>query len=213
MAAIRCGRSSVANEHHGRPSGPAAEQRAEDRELFARLQADEFRQGPHLDVLRDRLWRYGWNVLRSWTIDGSIIARCHERHVRFPSPYTEVEEIMRRADVRVVAQNSQRLEQRLPAIHAYFPALVPLNAGDDGRSRPARHGAEPRKDHSVRFMATRQKRDVDPVHGSGSPANSPDKVGVVFPSLRVDPASPVLKLVELGRVRADVAERLAYALR
>ncbi|MGW4320353.1 hypothetical protein [Streptomyces sp. e14] len=36
--------------------------------------------------------------------------------------------------------------------------------------------------------------------------------GIVFPSLRVDPASPELRLIELGRVRADVAARLARAL-
>ncbi|MBW8794843.1 MAG: hypothetical protein JF597_14915 [Streptomyces sp.] len=40
-----------------------------------------------------------------------------------------------------------------------------------------------------------------------------DRVGIVFPSLRLDPASPGLQLVELGRVRADVAVRLARALR
>ncbi|MFK0157286.1 hypothetical protein ACIQVK_35140 [Streptomyces sp. NPDC090493] len=39
-----------------------------------------------------------------------------------------------------------------------------------------------------------------------------DKVGIVFPSLRLDPASPGLQLVELGRVRADVAVHLARAL-
>ncbi|MFG3019010.1 hypothetical protein ACGFZQ_10745 [Streptomyces sp. NPDC048254] len=38
------------------------------------------------------------------------------------------------------------------------------------------------------------------------------KAGIVFPSLRVDPASPGLQLVELGRVRVDVAIRLASAL-
>ncbi|MFF6774283.1 hypothetical protein ACFY8W_12040 [Streptomyces sp. NPDC012637] len=38
-------------------------------------------------------------------------------------------------------------------------------------------------------------------------------VGIVLPSLRVDLASPELRLVELGRVRADVAVRLAQALR
>ncbi|MFD3581225.1 hypothetical protein [Streptomyces sp. NPDC058683] len=37
-------------------------------------------------------------------------------------------------------------------------------------------------------------------------------VGIVFPSLRVDPASPGLQLVELGRVRVDVAVRLAGVL-
>ncbi|MGW2304589.1 hypothetical protein [Streptomyces sp. NPDC001809] len=38
-------------------------------------------------------------------------------------------------------------------------------------------------------------------------------VGIVLPSLGVDLGSPALKLVELGRVRADVAVRLAEALR
>ncbi|MFG3045549.1 hypothetical protein ACGFZR_11560 [Streptomyces sp. NPDC048241] len=37
--------------------------------------------------------------------------------------------------------------------------------------------------------------------------------GIVLPSLGVDIASPTLKLVELGRVRADVAARLADVLR
>lgn len=37
--------------------------------------------------------------------------------------------------------------------------------------------------------------------------------GIVLPSLRVDIASPELKLIELGRVRADVAARLADVLR
>lgn len=39
-----------------------------------------------------------------------------------------------------------------------------------------------------------------------------DGVGIVFPSLRIDPASPGLQLIELGRVRADVAVHLARAL-
>ncbi|MFE4965487.1 hypothetical protein [Streptomyces sp. NPDC056660] len=38
------------------------------------------------------------------------------------------------------------------------------------------------------------------------------EAGIVLPSLRVDPASPGLQLVELGRVRVDVAIRLASAL-
>ncbi|MFF8545856.1 hypothetical protein ACF07Z_03235 [Streptomyces albidoflavus] len=37
--------------------------------------------------------------------------------------------------------------------------------------------------------------------------------GIVLPSLAVDTASPHLGLVELGRVRADVAAQLAVALR
>ncbi|MFD7894322.1 hypothetical protein [Streptomyces sp. NPDC059743] len=38
------------------------------------------------------------------------------------------------------------------------------------------------------------------------------RVGIVLPSLGVDDASPGLALIELGRVRADVAERLAEAI-
>ncbi|MFF8579849.1 hypothetical protein ACF05R_14150 [Streptomyces albidoflavus] len=37
--------------------------------------------------------------------------------------------------------------------------------------------------------------------------------GIVLPSLAVDTASPHLGLVELGRVRPDVAAQLAAALR
>ncbi|MFF7771708.1 hypothetical protein ACFZC7_35075 [Streptomyces massasporeus] len=36
---------------------------------------------------------------------------------------------------------------------------------------------------------------------------------IVLPSLGMDPASPALNLVNLGRVRADVALRLAEAIR
>ncbi|MFJ9379529.1 hypothetical protein [Streptomyces sp. NPDC101455] len=39
-------------------------------------------------------------VLRSWMKDGTIIARCRKRNIYFKVPYTEVEEMMRRADVR-----------------------------------------------------------------------------------------------------------------
>ncbi|MER7927046.1 hypothetical protein ABTY96_28470 [Streptomyces sp. NPDC096057] len=40
-----------------------------------------------------------------------------------------------------------------------------------------------------------------------------DQVGIVLPSLGVDPQpSPRFRLVELGRVRPDVAMRLADAL-
>lgn len=37
--------------------------------------------------------------------------------------------------------------------------------------------------------------------------------GIVLPSLSVDHVSPDLKLIDLGRIRADVAVRLADALR
>ena len=62
-------------------------------------------------------------------------------------------------------------------------------------------------------MATKQKRDVDPYAAVEALRAALDDAGIVLPSLRVDSASPALKLVELGRVRADVAERLAQALR
>jgi hypothetical protein len=62
-------------------------------------------------------------------------------------------------------------------------------------------------------MATKELRDVDPYAAVESLRAALTEAGIVFPSLRVDPASPELKLVELGRVRADVADRLADALR
>ncbi|TGB03205.1 hypothetical protein [Streptomyces sp. MZ04] len=37
--------------------------------------------------------------------------------------------------------------------------------------------------------------------------------GIVLPSLETDVASPYLNLINLGRVRADVALRLAEAIR
>jgi hypothetical protein len=54
---------------------------------------------------------------------------------------------------------------------------------------------------------------VDPFTAMESLRAALDGVGIVLPSLAVDPASPTLRLVELGRVRADVALRLAEALR
>ncbi|MEU6279717.1 hypothetical protein [Streptomyces sp. NPDC047028] len=39
-----------------------------------------------------------------------------------------------------------------------------------------------------------------------------DQAGIVLPSLAVDVASPSLRLVDLGRVRSDIALRLADAL-
>jgi len=60
-------------------------------------------------------------------------------------------------------------------------------------------------------MATK-KPDIDPHTAVESLRAALTENGIVFPSLRVEPASPDLKLVELGRVRADVADRLAEAL-
>lgn len=61
-------------------------------------------------------------------------------------------------------------------------------------------------------MANTQSTDVDPFTAVESLRAALDGAGIVLPSLAVDPASPTLALVDLGRVRADVALRLANAL-
>ncbi|MDF2705557.1 MAG: hypothetical protein K0R62_1209 [Nonomuraea muscovyensis] len=60
-------------------------------------------------------------------------------------------------------------------------------------------------------MATPQPT-VDPFTAVESLRAALDGAGIVLPSLAVDPGSPTLGLVDLGRVRADVALRLADAL-
>ncbi|MGQ4358582.1 hypothetical protein [Streptomyces sp. SAS_272] len=55
--------------------------------------------------------------------------------------------------------------------------------------------------------------DVDAFAAVESLRAALDQAGIVLPSLAVDPGSPVLRLVDLGRIRADVALRLAHALR
>lgn len=63
-------------------------------------------------------------------------------------------------------------------------------------------------------MAKEMTRDVDPHTAMESLREALYETGgIVLPSLSVDHASPDLRLVELGRVRADVAVRLADALR
>ncbi|WP_086831050.1 hypothetical protein [Streptomyces sp. NRRL B-24572] len=62
-------------------------------------------------------------------------------------------------------------------------------------------------------MKTKELHEVDPFVSMESLREALAGVGVVLPSLGVDLGSPALKLVELGRVRADVAARLAEALR
>ncbi|MFJ6511912.1 hypothetical protein ACIQMO_04360 [Streptomyces sp. NPDC091406] len=61
-------------------------------------------------------------------------------------------------------------------------------------------------------MATKEQLNTDPFAAVESLRAALTKAGIVLPSLRVDPASPALNLVELGRVRADVAARLAEAI-
>ncbi|MGW7673522.1 hypothetical protein BX257_2997 [Streptomyces sp. 3212.3] len=62
-------------------------------------------------------------------------------------------------------------------------------------------------------MDTRPLQDaVDPFTATECLRAALDQAGIVLPSLSVDPGAPSLRLVELGRVRADVAMRLADAL-
>lgn len=61
-------------------------------------------------------------------------------------------------------------------------------------------------------MATKKRQDIDPFTAMESLRAAMTDAGIVLPSLSVDAASPQLRLVELGRVRADVAARLAGVL-
>ncbi|MFG3154212.1 hypothetical protein ACGF7W_19460 [Streptomyces sp. NPDC048219] len=61
-------------------------------------------------------------------------------------------------------------------------------------------------------MATTPSTDVDPFAAVESLRAALDGAGIVLPSLAVDAASPSLALVDLGRVRADIAMRLATAI-
>ncbi|WJV47313.1 hypothetical protein [Streptomyces flavofungini] len=62
-------------------------------------------------------------------------------------------------------------------------------------------------------MATKERNDVDPQAAVETLRAALTDAGIVLPSLRGDPASPQLRLVELGRVRSDVAARLAEVIR
>ena len=67
---------------------------------------------------------------------------------------------------------------------------------------------------NVSFMATAQQaQDTDPLAAAEALKTALSQAGIVLPSLAVDAGSPALGLVELGRVCADVAMRLADALR
>ncbi|MFF7977457.1 hypothetical protein [Streptomyces sp. NPDC007905] len=61
-------------------------------------------------------------------------------------------------------------------------------------------------------MATPTDHPVDPFAAVESLRMALDRAGIVLPSLAVDSATPSLALVDLGRVRADVALRLAEAI-
>jgi hypothetical protein len=62
-------------------------------------------------------------------------------------------------------------------------------------------------------MATEELRDLDADTAVESLRAALAATGIVLPSLGVDVASPELRLVELGRVRTEVAVRLAEVLR
>ncbi|MEU5343067.1 hypothetical protein AB0H18_19900 [Streptomyces sp. NPDC020766] len=62
------------------------------------------------------------------------------------------------------------------------------------------------------MVKTRESQDVDPFTAMESLRSALDQFGIVLPSLAVDAGSPALGLVELGRVRAEVALRLAHTL-
>ncbi|MFD4337245.1 hypothetical protein ACFWPP_08630 [Streptomyces anulatus] len=61
-------------------------------------------------------------------------------------------------------------------------------------------------------MATKEQQDIDPFTAVESLRAALAEAKIVLPSLSVDAASPELRLAELGRVRSDVATRLAEAL-
>ncbi|MFI2435736.1 hypothetical protein [Streptomyces sp. NPDC018693] len=62
-------------------------------------------------------------------------------------------------------------------------------------------------------MATKERNNVDPHTATETLRAAMSDVGLVLPSLRLGPASPTLRLIELGRGRSDVAARLAGAIR
>ncbi|MFJ3794917.1 hypothetical protein ACIPSJ_01375 [Streptomyces sp. NPDC090088] len=53
---------------------------------------------------------------------------------------------------------------------------------------------------------------ADPLAAVESLRSALDQAGIVLPSLRVDPGGAALGLIDLGRVRANVAAQLAEAL-
>ncbi|WCN06081.1 hypothetical protein [Streptomyces sp. M92] len=59
---------------------------------------------------------------------------------------------------------------------------------------------------------TQTTPEVDPFTAVEALRTALDGADIVLPSLAVDVGSPSLALVDLGRVRADVALRLAAAL-
>ncbi|MFD9909285.1 hypothetical protein [Streptomyces sp. NPDC059063] len=63
------------------------------------------------------------------------------------------------------------------------------------------------------MTTTHDLADADPSMAVEELRAALTEAGIVLPSLGVDHASPGLGLVNLGRVRAEVAMRLAFRLR
>ncbi|MET7354652.1 hypothetical protein ABZ504_43860 [Streptomyces mirabilis] len=63
------------------------------------------------------------------------------------------------------------------------------------------------------MVSAPESQTVDPFTAVESLRAALDQAGIVLPSLAVDPGSPTLGLVDLGRARAEVVMRLAHALR
>lgn len=61
-------------------------------------------------------------------------------------------------------------------------------------------------------MAATGQQEIDPYTAMESLREALAEAGIVLPSLSLDTASPALRLVDLGRVRSDVAARLAQAI-
>ncbi|MDT7847176.1 hypothetical protein [Streptomyces justiciae] len=61
--------------------------------------------------------------------------------------------------------------------------------------------------------STVPEASVDPFAAVESLRAALDAAGIVLPSLAVDPQQSTVRLIDLGRIRPDVALRLATALR
>ncbi|WP_125511166.1 hypothetical protein [Streptomyces sp. WAC 01529] len=62
------------------------------------------------------------------------------------------------------------------------------------------------------MATTHEPQEADPYMATEAVRDALAEAGIVFPSLGVDYGSPHLGLVNLGRVRPDVAARLANEL-
>lgn len=101
-------------------AGTNPDRMAQDQELYAQLQVDGFK-GPRFQKLTDDLWLYGWKVMRRWMKDGTIVERCGENKIYIPARYTEVETMMRMADLR----EELAVECVAPAVKHFTERILP----------------------------------------------------------------------------------------